>query len=220
MSMITDPPTYVLTPAAVRWGIGMLASRKIHPTFAMYLHLRREELAGRLGTASAEGIKPLLAVPGTPQKPHYLPFIDRGETKGVPLPTFWRAENLGGMWSPKSIYRQVPGRWLSDNANYLPLPPDHIDLALKNMLYDLPVSAVALGAFFLRNDGFIVSGDPSPSDVVEGFRSKFEYPSSADAEFDRIFTIDGPTSASFEWFELAPVDNAEDELEGEEVQDA
>jgi len=81
------------------------------------------------------------------------------------------------------------------------MPDDHVDRALNNLLYGVQVSALALGAYFLRNDGFVLSGEPSPLDVIAGFRAKFDYPDSADDEFARLFTTDLPDADDGFWFD-------------------
>lgn len=197
-------PTHVLTPDAVRWSIETLGALKLHPTFVMYLYLRKQSRAGTLAQASAKSneLTSLIAMPGNPTKPYYFPLIDRGQRTGKPLASFWRAENISGSWSPGSIRRLQGGGWLGANTNTYAMPANHADLALAQMLYGTRVSAVGLGAFFLRNDGFVIEGEPSAADVVSGFRVKFDYPSSTDAEFDQLFISDEP-EAGFEWFASA-----------------
>ena len=58
-----------------------------------------------------------------------------------------------------------------------------------------------MGAYFLRNDGLRLSGEPGPADVVAAFRAKFDYPDDSDSEFDRLFTTEQPDGVSFAWFE-------------------
>lgn len=84
------------------------------------------------------------------------------------------------------------------------LPDDHLARALKDLLYETPVSALAMGAYFLRNDGFVLSGDPAPLDIIAGFRAKFDYPDDTNDEFDRLFTTDVPDDEGFDW--LDPLD--------------
>lgn len=206
-------PTHVLTMDAVRWGIGALGAQKLHPTFVMYLYLRVQQRAGKLGSASAssEDVLSLIRMPGHPTKPYYNPLVDRGDRSGSPLPRFWRATNIPGSWSPGSIVRQTPAAWLSASSSYV-LPDDHVGRAFKQMLYDKPVSALAMGAYFLRNDGFVLSGEPSAAEVVTAFRAKFDYPEAAEAEFSQLFTADAPEDIGFQWFEpySAPVEIADD----------
>lgn len=68
------------------------------------------------------------------------------------------------------------------------------------MLYNRRVPALAMGAYFLRNDGFVLSGEPLPEDVIAGFRAKFDYPDDADGEFAQLFASDIP-GVPFDWFE-------------------
>lgn len=170
----------------------------------MYLYLRAQERAGKLAEASAssEDLLALIQMPGNPTKPYYFPLIDRGKRTGKPLSTFWRAPNIPGSWSPGSIRRQQGGGWLGASESSYAMPADHADLALRQMLYGTRVSALAMGAYFLRNDGFVLTGDPVAADMVAAFRTKFDYPDSAREEFAKLFD-DTPVSVDFAWFELA-----------------
>jgi hypothetical protein len=194
-------PTHVLTTNAVRWGIDTLGARRLHPTFVMYLYLRAQHRAGVLAAASASSdeLLALIEMPGNPTKPYYFPLIDRGRRTGKPLSTFWRATNIPGSWSPGSIRRQQGGGWLGASESAYAMPDNHVDLAFHQMLYDRPVSALALGTYFLRNDGFVLWGAPSAADVLAGFRSKFDYPPDAEDEFSRLFSVDVP-KVEFNWF--------------------
>lgn len=201
-------PTHVLSRGAVRWAIDTLGNQKLHPTFVMYLYLRKEHRAGRLEAASAssEEVLSLIRMPGNPAKPYYFPLIDRGTRTGNPLPSFWRAKNIPGSWSPGSIFRQKGGGWLGVATGGYAIPDDHVNRAFKDLLFETPVSAHALGAYFLRNDGFALSGVPSAEDVVSGFRAKFDYPEAADSEFAQLFTSDVPGDIGFDWFESFALD--------------
>lgn len=169
----------------------------------MYLHLRKEHRAGRLASASASSdeVLDLIRMPGNPTKPYYFPLIDRGVRSGSPLPSFWRAKNIPGSWSPGSIFRQKGGGWMGVATGGYTMPDDHVDRAFAELLYEVPVSALAMGAYFLRNDGFVLSGHPSAHDVISGFRAKFEYGSDAEEEFTRLFTTDVPEGTEFDWFD-------------------
>lgn len=204
MSDETSTPTHVLTKDAVRWGIDTLGAHRLHPTFVMYLYLRMQQRAGKLTTASASSdeLLALITMPGHPVKPYYFPLIDRGKRTGKPLATFWRSSNIPGSWSPGSIRRQQGGGWLGVDESAYAFPNNHVELALKQMLYNEPVSAMAMGAYFLRNDGFVLTGQPAADDLVAGFRAKFDYPTNAEGEFSQLFAADVPTVA-FDWFEPA-----------------
>ena len=197
-------PTHVLTKDAVRWGIDTLGAQRLHPTFVMYLYLRAQQRAGNLSTASASSdeLLALITMPGHPVKPYYFPLIDRGKRTGKPLATFWRASNIPGSWSPGSIRRQQGGGWMGADESAYAMPDNHVELALKQLLYNKPVSALALGAYFLRNDGFVLSGEPTAQDLVSGFRTKFDYPADTDREFSQLFVTDVP-DVTFDWFENA-----------------
>ncbi|RZS44984.1 hypothetical protein EV193_101867 [Herbihabitans rhizosphaerae] len=188
----------------MRWSIDTLGALRLHPTFVMYLYLRTQQRAGTLATASAksEELLALITMPGHPTKPYYFPLIDRGKRTGKPLSTFWRAENISGSWSPGSIRRLQGGGWLGADESAYAWPDNHVDLALKQMLYGKPVSALAIGAYFLRNDGFVLADRLAAEDVIAGFRAKFDYPDDTEGEFSKLFVIDSP-EVPFDWFEPA-----------------
>lgn len=203
----------------MRWGIKELGAQRLHPTFVMYLYLRAEQQTGQLSRASAssEKLLKLIEMPGNPEKPFYFPLIDRGQRGDNPLPSFWRAPNIPGSWSPGSIRRQPAGSWLSADSSAYAWPEDHAQRAFQSMLYEKPVSALALGAYFLRNDGFILTGSPSAEDLIAAFRTKFRYPPESEEEFSLLFRTDVPTSTDFEWFEAwqgADGDNREEGPQG------
>jgi hypothetical protein len=205
----TPTPTHVLTKEAVRWGIDTLGAQRLHPTFVMYLYLRAQQRAGKLAAASASSdeLLALITMPGHPVKPYYFPLIDRGKRTGKPLATFWRASNIPGSWSPGSIRRQQGGGWMGADESAYAMPDNHVELALKQLLYNKPVSALAMGAYFLRNDGFVLSGEPTAEDVISGFRWRFDYPDYAETEFAQLFATDVP-EVLFDWFEPAAATGA------------
>lgn len=188
----------------MRWGIDTLGAQPRHPTLVMYLYLRMQQRAGKLATASASSdeLLALITMPGHPVKPYYFPLIDRGKRTGKPLATFWRARNIPGSWSPGSIRRQQGGAWLGADESAYAWPDNHVELALKEMLYNKPVSALAMGTYFLRNDGFVLSGKPTAADAIAGFRAKFGYPDDAEDEFSQLYASAVP-EVWFDWFEPA-----------------
>lgn len=210
-------PTHVLTRRSVRWGIEELGAQRLHPTFVMYLYLRMQDRAGKLDEASAssDALLSLIQMPGNPTKPYYFPLIDRGDRNGKPLPTFWRSPNIPGSWSPGSIGRQARAAWLAESGSFA-LPPDHVDRAFRQLLYRAPVSALAMGAYFLRNDGFVLSGEPTATDVIAGFRMKFDFPEDTASEFSVLFTTDVPAKMELRWFEpySSPSDGAGESNQG------
>jgi hypothetical protein len=198
-------PTHVLTKRAVRWGIDTLGARRVHPTFVPYLYLRMHARAGTLASASASSAEllALIDMPGNALKPYYFPLISRGRRRpGELLHTFWRAPNIPGTWSPASIHRQAVGSWLANEAGEYVMPDNHSELARRQMLYDSPVSAWAMGAYFLRNDGFVLEGEPTAEDLVSAFRTRFDFLASTGHEFVRLYTDEVP-EVDFPWFEPA-----------------
>lgn len=202
-------PTHVLTVDAVKWAIDLLGHRKIHPAFIYYLYLRARAADGNLSEASASApeVVSLVQMPGGPPgKPYYRPLRERGDRTGVLLRTFWMQRNLAGSWSPASLNRIAAAHWLVNGTQdgYV-LPADHAAMTRERLLFDQPVSALAMGAFFLRNDGFLLDDGGGSSDVVEGFRRKFRFGTDGESEFSALFDLASP-NVSFNWFEpIAPL---------------
>lgn len=214
-------PTHALSKGAVRWGIAKLGAQRLHPTFVMYLYLRVQQRAGRLteASASSDELLALIDMPGNPTKPYYFPLIDRGKRTDTPLSTFWRATNIPGSWSPGSIRRQQGGGWLGASESAYAMPDNHAELALAQMLYGKRVPGLAMGAYFLRNDGFVLSGEPAAADVIAAFRAKFDYPEDSEGEFLHLFTTDVPADEGFSWFEPASSLTADSRVPAEETSD-
>lgn len=212
VAQIDPKKLWVVSVPAVRWSIETLGKQKLHPTLPMYLYLRGKERLGELETASAASneLLSLIAMPGNPEKPYYFPMIDRGRRDVGPLPTFWRATNISGSWSAGSIRRQAAASWLADDNGHYAMPANNADLALKHLLYGERVSAVALGAFFLRDDAFQNNTEPGPGDLVEAFRAKFDFPQSTDDDFEKLFkslvSIVQEAPNPHPWFEPAPAE--------------
>lgn len=194
---------HLLTVDAVKWSLGELTGRRIHEWFLPYLQLhRRAQLdSGEIDPRWLE-LEPLLEMPGgPPNKPNYRPFHSRSSKGGA---SFWFQKNLAGSYAPSSMRSSV--RYFHDGTQFR-LPVDHVDWARKHLLFDHPVSAYAMGGYFLRNFGFAPSeGQPSAADVVVGLRQWFEL--SDDGMFDTLFDASVP-EVDFEWF--APSDTQEEQ---------
>jgi len=161
----------------------------------------RDELD--LASPSSPELQALLAMPGGPEgRPYYRPLRERGDRTGELLRSFWLQPNLAGSWSPRSLKRLVPASWLVNDQNQYVMPDDHPQLAKTNLLFNTNVSAIAMGSYFLRNDGFAIRGDPVSGDVIAGFRRKFLYHADHDDEFRLLFDSTTP-DVEFDWFEPA-----------------
>jgi hypothetical protein len=202
-------PSHVLTTDAVKWSIATLGSQRIDPAFIYYLYLRQQWVDGHLGSASPSSsvVKDLIRMPGGPVgKPYYRPLRERGQRTGELLRTFWVQPNLSGSWSTGSLARLTRAQWLVDQSGNYTMPENHAQKAKDGLLFGATVPALAMGAFFLRNDGFVLDGVPVPAAVVEGFKRKFRYREEDESDFALLFDNTTPSSA-FEWFE--PVTPAE-----------
>jgi hypothetical protein len=169
--------TYVLAGSHIRSAIAALSSRRIHPFFIAYLHLR--SLAVEQGSLSNirpswNAIGPLLAVPGGPPgKPYYRPFSDRE----VHDPSrYWLNRNLAGSYAPSSVRGVVLRVVETSNQSYT-LRDGHASLALENFLYDSRIPTEHLVGYLYRNFGFesFESDLPSMADVVNIFLEDFHF---------------------------------------------
>lgn len=189
----------VLTLEAVRWSLDALKEASVHPFFLAYLHLRKQ--AAEQGTTADltpnwDELGTYLRVPGgPPNKPYYRPFWNGKETDPG---RYWLNPNLAGSYAPSSL-RIVPREIVDIIGGHFSLKPDHAQLARKNLLYDQPISAIAMAAFLYRDFGFAATGSLDPNDLEDELRADFHY-SLHDEEFDLLFSDVIPTSVD-RWFE-------------------
>lgn len=196
-----DGKTFVLSAAAVSWGIETLRSQPIHSFFIAYLMIRQQ--GSRQGTADVEPswstLNDYLDVPGGPPgKPWFRPFWDQARNAGQD----WMRRHPAGSWNTSSVRPETPGaRVLDMEGKAYVLTDGHWDRAVEHLLHGERVPVVALSAFFYRNFGF-TSDEPSigPTDLIEEFRSDFGYqPGSDDVEFDALYSVSIPDRT--DWFE-------------------
>lgn len=200
---------WVIRVPAVRTSIEILGGQKIHSTFMMYLYLKMKAAEGKLAEASpsSDEMRSLIQIPGNPEKPYYVPMLDRGSRDAGLLPGFWRAKNLAGLWGAATLGRSDPLSWLTDGSGKFAMPSNNADLALKNLLYGTRVSAAATGAFFLRDQVFLKDDEPTINDLIDTFRGRFGFLSSEEAGFVKLFdTTAPPLPDGGPWFELAPAE--------------
>lgn len=201
-----DRPTFVLELSVIRWGIGVLVSRRTHPFFPGYLEIRRA--ASQQGALteihpSWDDIGQFLRVPGGPPKrPYYRPFWDQSSGAGQ----HWMNENLAGSYAPSSIrHGTVPRKVVDiDGDGNFSLKDKHWELARKHLLHDEQMPVLPLCVFLYRDFGFTTDG-PSigPHNLIQVFREDFGYRSDADdAEFSHLYDAHLPDRT--DWF--APLD--------------
>ena len=140
---------------------------------------------------------------GPPGRPYYRPLRERGNRTGELLRSFWMQDNIAGSWAPASLKRMAPAAWLVDDNNQYVLPTNHLALAKQHLLFGSTVSAMAMGCFFLRNEGFLIAGQERPGDVIAGFRLKFAWEEADESEFALLFDMTLPREP-FEWLERVP----------------
>lgn len=187
---LPDPRAcYVLRIDAVRWAVETLAGQRTHEFFPAYLHLR----AKAIETGSTTDIHPdwrnglgtFLEVRGGPH-PYFRPFLSR---RGTGTMSFWLNVNLAGSFAPSSI-RTTPRKVIEVHDRTFDLKPNHAQLAREFLLYDTPVSAIALAMFYYRDFGLITDGAlPKSTDLIDLFRRGFRFSeqSPSDDDFDLLF---------------------------------
>ncbi len=167
---------YVLRTEVVRWSIGVLTTRRIHPFFLAYLYLHgltpNEDDPTPVVPIWTDLAKYLSIPGGPPKKPYYRPFFQE-----ISKPErYWLNSNLAGSYAPSSL-RQVPKRVVdvSDDGHFR-LKEDSATLALEHLLYNEPAPLLALSAFMLRNYGFKSDeGLPSEWDLCSLFLAEFNF---------------------------------------------
>lgn len=195
------PETHVLSIDAVKWGISALAKRRVHPHFLGYLQLRRRFVLTSTDPLEPQwsDLKPLITMPGGPPKrPFYRPLWTTIDNKGS---VYWLNPNLAGSFAIKSI--RSTASFLVDNDQFV-LSDDHVERARDAFLYEQPVSAVAMGAYFLRNFGFSFDGPPTADRIISGVREWFAFTDEHQADFEYLFDLSVP-EVTFDWFEEAAV---------------
>jgi hypothetical protein len=205
-----DPSTlWVISVPAVRTSIEILGKQKIHSTFMMYLYLRMKAGEGKLAEASpsSDEMRSIIQMPGNPEKPYYVPMLDRGARDAGLLPGFWRARNIAGLWGAATLGRSDPLSWLTDGAGKFAMPANNADLALNNLLYGNRILAAAMAAFLLRDQVFLKDDEPTSDDLIDTFRVRFGFPPASEADFVKLFDVTAPALPEAEpWFELAPAE--------------
>lgn len=149
----SDVKPLVLRVEAVKWAIDYLTAQPVHTFFLAYLHLR----ARAAETGSPDAITPnwgelgqYLLMPGGPAgKPYYRPFLGQNKT-GKP----WLNSNLAGSYAPSSIRPGPITQVVKIEHGTYSLQPNHTEAALTNLLYDHPLSILALSVFLMRNKAF------------------------------------------------------------------
>jgi hypothetical protein len=192
----------------VRWSIETLGAQKIHSTFLMYLYLRMKARKGELADASpsSEEVRSLMRLPGNPEKPYYLPMLDRADRSESLHPSFWHARNIAGSWSVATLRRSPTLNWLADANGYV-MPPDNAQQALERLLFGERVPAIAAAGYFLRDEVFAKQGVPTMEDLIDTFRGRFDFTASDVGDFLTLFDPELPKlPAPDQWFEHAPSD--------------
>lgn len=196
---------FVVRPEIVAECVAELRRKKIHPTFAGYLCIRRSSV--KFGSRSnltvdfKEFFDTFLRVPDAPEdKPYALPFSDSAPSEA----NKWFNKNVAGSYAPSSFRNASPLLQVVDISNErrggsYSLRDDDTALALKHLLYDKPVSVASLAAFLYR-DFALLSVAPKAIDLVLIFSEEFGFDSKS-TEFKRMFTTERYQNDGEEWFE-------------------
>jgi hypothetical protein len=193
----------VLTVEAVRWGIGQLQARPVHPFFLAYLHLRKWAQQ----TGSVSGIQPrwseltphLQMAGGPPGRPYYRPLA---EYKVRDPANYWMNKNVAGSFAPSSI-RATARLVVETEDGGFRLRENHATLAREYLLLGEPLSATAFAAYWYRDYGFMpgLGFGIGPNDLAGAFAEDFGF-DSTDPDFDTLFVVDLPEDPILgNWFE-------------------
>ncbi len=169
-------PTYVFTREAVLRSIETLEKFQIHEHFPGYLAILRAQEANQgQPIRSADIVKfhdRYLRVIGAPDRsPYVRPFRSRGRG----LETF--NSNTAGSYAPSSLRARGALIGVIDvtgertDAAYR-LRDNHERAAIKHLLKEIKIPALALAAFLYRDYGFYLSS-PDPARVLTLFRNEF-----------------------------------------------
>jgi hypothetical protein len=199
-----DEVTFVLTLPTVAAALADLRNRKVHTFFIAYLHLR-ERAAATGGTTAVPDwrlLRELLLVEGGPPgKPLYRPMWH----ENIRDPgRYWLKDHLTGSYSPSSV-RQGPasdvviGQGRNRDARFT-LREGHAALARTHLLYGERLPALSLGAFLLRDYGFLSAVTPDINAVIDGLASLFRF-TPGDPDFDELFTDAVPDDFTEPYFE-------------------
>lgn len=185
---------YAVRPEFVERCIKELREQKIHPTFAGYLCVRRSAARdGRkkdLSIDFKEFFDTFMRVSDAPvSKPYALPF-----SESAPSPSNkWFNKNVAGSYAPSSLRSISPFLKViavsgeRRDALYS-LRESDAELALKYLLYDIPIPVVCLSAFLYR-DFALLSDHPGAETLIQIFSEEFGFDQKSD-DFSKLFSLE------------------------------
>ncbi|HWL44335.1 MAG TPA: hypothetical protein VNQ73_15445 [Ilumatobacter sp.] len=194
---------YVIPAERVKQSVGKLLSRDTHPFFIAYLWLwRRSVIQGITSGIDPEWAElgPYMEVPGgpLPGKPYLRPFWKGARNSQQE----WLNPNLAGSFAPSSFRGDhIQPVVTTDASGGYVLQPNHWDRALEHFLYGQQLPALALGAYLLRNRGFIAESPPTNLDIIAAFRQEFRYGDAAQLQFDTLYETEWKPAGATYWFE-------------------
>jgi hypothetical protein len=187
-----------------------LWSKKIHPTFSVYLAVRRLLLAkvepppAKVGEATKQFLRTYLSVPGGGDSfPYVRPFITRGEDKSEQT---WLNKNSSGSFAWSSS-RGAIKTFLERNKKEVPdyaLKDRHAEL-VRSHLFDKDKDRIHIAGLiaFLYRDFAFEADKPSFAPLLDRFAQEFAFKGSEGtltSDFRILFIDDTDEMDSDDWF--------------------
>jgi hypothetical protein len=186
--------SYLVKKEVVASCLERLRQRKTHEHFAGYLCLLYRSAENgdtkNIQPSFPEFFEKFYRVPGCPAGyPYIKPFISKPPT----LNNIWLNSNVAGSYAKSSI-RSTFNEVVSVGSSGYSLKRNHSKMALKHLLYSVPLNVFDL-AIFLYRDFPLVGDTVTIEDVVSIFAVEFGYESpegERDSDFETLFTEERP----------------------------
>lgn len=202
--MVRLVPDWVLKAGAVRDSIAHLRTRRIHPFFPAYLHIR--QAAYEQGThvnvrPDWDELGRLLEVAGAPSThPYFRPFT----TAPAESDQEWLNPNIAGSYAPSSLRAGQPPLHVVEvgsGRGQFTLREKHWELAREYLLAGRQVPLAPLAGFLLRDFAFEhYDFAPGNADLGLAFVGMFGYnDDTGPTEFEYLY--DTALEATEDWFE-------------------
>lgn len=184
---------FAVNSTTARVSLHLLRQLPIHTHFTGYLCVKRVAAAG-LEPRSADFkafSETFLRVPGAPSRRPYVQIFVESD----PSPhNRWSNPNVAGSYAQSSLRQgtapflqvvRVSGRRAQTRYR---LVDRHWERARETLTMGGRIPVTPLAAFLFRNLGF-TTDSPSPSLLIDAFRTEFGYPlGRGDAEFNHLYT--------------------------------
>ncbi|MFT3685725.1 MAG: AAA family ATPase [Phycisphaerales bacterium] len=200
----------VIRKNIVSSAFASLRSKKVHPLFAGYLHLRSlaQEQNSRSVRPDFTGFyKRFFAVADGPETAPFLrPFVNHKATAD----NLWMNRNVAGSYAKSSLREGQPFSKVVETTadGTYRLKNGHGKLAARHLLYGRPLPATELAAFLYRDFG-LAETMRQPLDLLPLFAKYFGFSSSEGAlssDFFELFESLDTHPQQANWFETIPLD--------------